>query len=357
MTKYREVEDPRRLARFSRQLTAKIRSQLPVRRKKTVGYPSGRAEVFVNFASEHGEDVLWWSSELSPNGEAYVNLIGRGNPDSSAYLLIDLQFNVPVKKFGRSHGGAFVEHIETGAVILSHRGIVTRGKSRVKRDALFLETTEELSLVATSSGATRLFLVASLDSKRLIDDISSFSSEIRRSAAVVMEDGSRVGQRSLKEASQIDQKLVEYFDEFSGKRRLPSREEVVVEVRHGAVVRELMLQFQKSGEAMKSQQVDFAMKSRRHIMLFEVKTSIRPGDLYTAIGQLSLHGVAASEQFPRSEVRKVMVIPSGPSEVTCRRIESSLGIEILTYEWVGVRKVRFEAKKLTALLGATTRRH
>ena len=270
--------------------------------------------------------------------------------------MIDLQFNVPIKQFGRRHGGAFVEDIQSGEIVLTHRGIVTRGMSRVRKDALFREAAATTTLVETSQGATPLFLVASLKSPQLMEDITGFAAEIRRAADAVMtqeaaeavtskQAGTRTQPRS------IDGRLGDYFEEFCGKRTLPRREAVIIEVRHGRVVQHLRSQLDEAGTALKSQQVDLAILKRDTVLLFEVKTSVSPTDLYTAIGQLTLHSLAAQEQFPRAMVRKILVIPEAPNAQLRKRMEEGLGIEVLAFRWNDGVRVEFKKAVLDALHG------
>lgn len=193
----------------------------------------------MNFEPGVGDDLLWWSSEKSENGEAMINLIGRGNPEASAHLLIDLQFNVPIKKFGRSHGGTFLQDVESGAVLLAHRGIVTRGKSRVPKDLLFGEASIKTTSVVTEKGEIDLLLVASLDSENLLEDLSSFAREMRRAAETVMGGAGHSKKPAVKAGAELDARLGAYFEEFSGKRRISRRQAVIFEVRHGSVVKEL----------------------------------------------------------------------------------------------------------------------
>ena len=339
---YKEIDDVRELERHSDNLTKLLRRQLTRRVRHSVGFPGGREELDVNFERGAEDGLLWWSSERSGSREAIINLIGRGHPDQSGYLLIDLQFNVPIKKFGRSHGGAFVEHVESGAILLAHRGIVTRGKSRVPKDQLFQEANAHTTRVVTKAGEIDLFLVASLDSENLLEDIATFSQEMRRAAAAVMDGGVQSTRGKVASGAEIDSKLKDYFDEFSGKRRIPGRRAAIVAVRHGHVVSELKKVLLGTGRLLKSREVDFAIRKPKEVWIFEVKTSVRPTDLYTAIGQLSLHALAAGDQFPGSRVRKILVVPSLPKPSVRRRFEDNLGIEIVTYSWVGVSRVKFE---------------
>jgi hypothetical protein len=105
------------------------------------------------------------------------------------------------------------------------------------------------------------------------------------------------------------------------------------------------------GTALKSQQVDLAIRKRDTVLLFEVKTSVSPADLYTAIGQLSLHSLAVQDQFRRAKVRKILVIPEVPDTQLRKRMEEGLGIEVLAFRWKDGVGVEFEEAVLDALHG------
>ncbi|MDT8840012.1 hypothetical protein ParKJ_21520 [Paraburkholderia fungorum] len=350
---FQEIEDVQELAKLSDMLTARISRQARYKRTRVVGYPSGKAEFPVNFESKNGSAVLWWSSKPSDDGEAIINLIGTGDPDSSRLLLIDLQFNVPIRRFARRHGGAFVRELESGAVLLAHRGIVTRGKSRVPRESLLAETSATTSGVTSSAGLLELFLVASLDSSTLLHDIANFSQEIRRAAEVVMDGGeSAVSDKPpYSNRAAFDTGLGEYFDEFSGRRTLPSRDAVIVLVRHGSVVRQLSEALKRTGRVYKSALVDLAVVTKDAAYLFEVKTSTDTASVYMAVGQLSIHAIALAKQFAGKAVHKVMVVPGSPPHSIRERLQDELAIKVLSYEWNRAGPVTFSPVDLRSIVG------
>lgn len=351
MPVFEEIEDVKELGRLSNELTRKISGQARLHKTKTIGYPSGRFDTRVHFAEREGDNVLWWAAHTSEDGEASINLIGRGDPAGSDYLLIDLQFNVPIRNFRRSHGGAFVRDVESGAIYLAHRGIVTRGNSRVKKDLLLAETSATTTRVHGSKGLVQLFLVAAVDSDSLLGDISTFAQEIRRAAASVM-DGNAAGETSrtiLSTEKELDDTLGEYFEEFSGKRRLPARQEAVVLVRHGGVVHQLANEVKHLGSLRKSKLIDLAVVADECAYIFEVKTSLDTTSIYTAIGQLCVHALPMAKLYGVKQVRKIMVIPGAPSTRIRDGLYKHTGIEILSYKWFGQnrRSVVFDPNSLT----------
>lgn len=127
--------------------------------------------------------------------------------------------------------------------------------------------------------------------------------------------------------------------EFIGKTTYrPPADDVVADRRHGVVVQEL-----------KARSVSLGMKFGNDFLrdgywlnkdgsirvLFEVKTRIARRDIYTAVGQLLLHG-AAEQRTPKL----VMLAPGMPNEETSRYL-SKLGIQVMPYTMEG-EAVSFE---------------
>jgi hypothetical protein len=347
MSSFQEIEDVRDLRKHSEELMQKIAIQAPYRKNKAVGYPSGRSTLPINFELKSGADVLWWSNSLSNDKETMFNLIGHGDPDTNGFLLIDLQFNVPIKSFGRRQGGAFVREIESGTVFLAHRGIVTRGKSRVPKSELFAATSMTPISVSSSAGPIELFLVTPLNSKNLFHDIATFAQEIRAAAGAIMEPTAEEAQaRPFKIRPDFDTKLGEYFNEFCGSRSLPQRVSTIVVVRHGNVVTQLAEILSSFGKVYKSKLVDLALVSKNSAHLFEIKTSTDPTSIYTAIGQLSIHGIALANQFAGKQIHKVLVVPTTLSVLMRKKLENDLAIQIIEYKWHNPKTVIFNSSDM-----------
>ena len=333
MRTLQEIEDVTEINRLAKVLSGHIANKAALNQTMTVGYPSGRTDFPINFAKTSGEKVLWWSSMPTQGGETMINLVGRGNPNSAAYLMIDLQFNVPLLKFHRRVGGVFVRDAESGAVLLAHRGIVTRGKSRVPREGLLQETSATTHWVANNSGGAHLFLAAALESPTLMEDIATFAQEIRRAADAVMNGNEAPPNRDSTPSPSFDGRIREYFDEFTGNRILAPREATTVLVRHGGVVKALSRAMKNIGTAYKSKLVDLVIETPKQVIVFEIKTSLDTTSIYTAIGQLCVHSLALEKYFRRKQMRRVMVFPGLPPAQLRESLLSRLGIEVLAFDW------------------------
>ncbi|ANH66662.1 hypothetical protein ABE85_02140 [Mitsuaria sp. 7] len=81
--------------------------------------------------------------------------------------------------------------------------------------------------------------------------------------------------------------------------------------------------------------VDLACLRKDEILLFEVKTSSTTTNVYTAVGQLQLHGQSISSEF-NLKIRRLMVLPELPRADFIRNMPA-LGIELVTFERVDGR--------------------
>lgn len=322
-------------------MNSNLKKELSHRQNRVIGYPSGYFEANVRFASSSGQKVSWWHGGISPNNFAFMNLIGRGDPESSRSLNIDLQFNIPIKKFSRTHGGVFIQDISSGTVVLGHRGIVTRGKSRVPRDLLLSEAniTMETVLSDVNPGSADVLFVAPLNKSGLAKDIREFAIEVRRAASLVMESDhqqnmSNSSNRSATSQKNLNKILGEYFDEFSGKRTFNRKAgQVTMDCRHGEIVKSLRKTLREHGKQYKSQAIDLAVETLNKIMLYEVKTSRDTQSIYTGIGQLYVHGAALTREYTNKRLERILVLPSVSGDSNNARICKELGIKLVSFNY------------------------
>lgn len=342
---YLEMTDLREIQAAQSTLSKQLIKELPYKKNRTIGYPSGYFKTEVRFADKKGENISWWVGTLHKSGQ-YINLFGRGNPDASNTLLIDLQFNFSNKKFTRSHGGVFIKHIQTGQIALGHRGIVTRGKSRVPREIL-LQEADVSPLQVTSNvrpGSVDVLMVTPVDKTGLITDIRNFTIEIRRAASLVMGPdyrGLQARKNNTSRSSFLDGALKDYFDEFMGattSNRVGGQ--VTMDCQHGTIVRALRDKFIVQGTPYKSQAIDLVVETESNVLLFEIKTGANTQSIYTAIGQLYIHGAALARRFPKKPVIRYLVLPIAPEEKVYKSVLRELGIHLMPFKMAS-RKVIF----------------
>lgn len=134
-----ELTDTEEIKQAQLQMSAKLKKHFPHVQEREIGWPSGHFSAQVRFSKSNGADTAWWYTGSSDDKQTEYNLFGRGNPEELRMLLIDLQFNIPVKTFNRRQGGVFIQDVGSGKTLLGHRGIVTRGRSRVPCELLIQE--------------------------------------------------------------------------------------------------------------------------------------------------------------------------------------------------------------------------
>ncbi len=262
--------------------------------------------------------------------------MGHGTPgDLKTTLFIDVQFNFPAT-FRRDQGGAFLRQVESGKIVLAHRGIVTLGKGRFPKDRLFDAMAASVCEAATSKGTKEFLLIAELDSKTLIEEISAFSSQLRtvlRDYKADSASAAAVGGNtplSRQDASAFG-KLGDYFDEFSGKRRAYKARKVQADCHHGLVVAALEQALRDNAHTQKSREIDLVALRSDTTLLVEVKTSADPQSVYTAIGQLSVHAPRVAQIFSQKTVAKVVVLPEQPMAQLGEILGKHLGIKVILY--------------------------
>jgi hypothetical protein len=327
-------------------LFSQLEKELPYKRNRIIGYPSGYFEAEVRFVDDKGDDTSWWLGKkykLNKDRTVYCNFFGHGNPETTDTLLIDLQFNFPYEKFTRSHGGVFIKDLQTGKVFLGHRGIVTRGKSRVRRDLLLQEADVTSKRISSSAkpGYVNVLMVTPIHKTGIIGDIRDFAAEIRRAASVVMESNQHSSTHLIRTRlglSFFDEDLKHYFDEFMGTTTANrSGGQINMDCSHGIIVRALKNKFVKLGTPYKSQTIDLVIETKDKILLFEIKTSFYSQSIYTGIGQLCVHSAVLSRRFPDREVVRYLVMPIDTKDDVQHKILQELGINLMPYKMVNQR--------------------
>lgn len=331
MAEYTEIEDPKKLNHLNRILSSKLKSVLGYSETRTIGYPQGSFRAEVRFLSSNGDGVFWWAGKPSKNNTVSQNFFGHGKPGNNASLNIDVQFNLPVRKFSRKLGGAFLRHIPTDTVILAHRGHVTRGHGPIPKSALFAEMAATLREADTSYGVHEFLLIGELESPALVNDIDGFSRELRRTVKAIKSKSVGGFEAPRKTPTLLPKTLREYFDEFSGQRYLKERRNTVADCYHGTVVRALRDAFVESGDIFKTREIDLVVRAAKKAFIFEVKTSTNMQSIYTAIGQLFVYAPVVARHVGDIPLIKVIVLPEHPIKPLYSTLTDDLGISVLTF--------------------------
>jgi hypothetical protein len=340
MKNWNEVTNPVEIARLAQQLKKRLRLNTDPGGRFRIGYPNGRFEAGVRLAPGNSRERLWVFSGREEKNDDFFTLIGRYTPNQPSPLLIDLQFNFPIRQFGRRKGGAFVKD-QSGRVFLAHRGIVTKGNARIKKADL-LRHLSWPKVVAVDSDIKpyklELLLVAELGDNRLVDKIRRFAGAMRDAATMAALQGKqakgtgkKVAKNRQRETS-LDLILSKCRDEFTGTRIVKRTKSVTMKWEHGKVVRALRRALSDSGEKLDCKATDLVIRRRTYIDLFEVKTSSSSQSIYTAIGQLIFNGSLLKRLFPAHSIRRFLVMPASVKHDERQQLCKALGFELITFK-------------------------
>lgn len=335
---YKEIDDITEILKLNTQLGKRLHKVLPYSEERTIS----RTNRKIYFNKSSGNDVFWWANwESDKRGK--INFWGHGTPgDEKTLLNIDVQFNFPAE-FNRNKGGAFLRHVESGKIILAHRGFVTWENGRFPKAPLFAAMASRVCVATTSAGIKEFLLIGELESMTIVEDISNFSSHLRQVLRDhTTENASTNGidektPKSHQETAAFG-KLRDYFDEFSGKRQAYVPKTTQADSHHGSVVAALKQALNGNASIFKSLEIDLVVERTKSVLLFEVKTSADTQSVYTGIGQLTVHEPRVVQIFSKKAI-KVLVLPEPPKAKLGEILTTCLAIKVIVY--AKPEKIRF----------------
>lgn len=274
--------------------------------------------------------------EEGVSGPRYINSFGLYDAKSED-LSITVEINAYVNGLGRRVSGFYAKNIETGRVYLMHTGGIRGGTTGQGKYAFLTWRNQKLTKVIDSEGTVEFAVIVMAISGahalepalRYVDDVAEFKRRLRS------------GELETKGFSNKVSKLRAYYEEGSGRRKGTRQSDLDYVSRHGLIVSALKTWLEKknklkSKQFVKNQYIDLAVVVKKSISkLYEVKTSSSRQDIYTAIGQLSVHsGTSGCERF--------MVLPDEnklPSDIL--KALKRINISVIRYTVSG-KKIHFK---------------
>lgn len=216
-------------------------------------------------------------------------------------------------------GGALVVDREAGVVFLAHSGRIG-GESVGSTDA-FIRTFDTVILTARKKQKAYT-IISDIEDPQLNERIAAF---VTATAAFKSKRGVKGGSGSTRTLT---------GDEYAGKIRYRRRGYVASVRLHGRVQQYLRRALATMGIAGLQRDVnrDLYVKRDGLDVLFEIKTGATPYDVYTAVGQLMIHGSG-------NATSRILVAPRLPASMS-EKIRS-LGIGTIAYREVG-KSIEFE---------------
>lgn len=298
---YMLIEDKASIAEAQAALEATIRHGLPKRVVRDIGYPGGTLlGARVSTDNRH----WYWASDQkdsqNPRRLNWFGLVGRRTG-------IEITVEMNTTYVGRNNfvGGFFGRNMHTGEVYLFHSARVGGGTKGVKKEAFLAWARHDLVNVYDQTGSSREGVLvmpvrgtsAAQTGMRYVDSVADFKRAVRE------------GRINTEEFREREQQYRDYYKEGRGRRRSKGRTAALDYVsRHGEVVDALEAWRRADGLAhgeriVKNVLIDLGVQTRGVLTeVYEVKTSIDRSDVYTAIGQLTVHA-------GRGTCKRVFVLP------------------------------------------------
>lgn len=287
-----------------------------------IGYPGGNQSSRVYWAEDLG---IWFVWDVIAKSR-YWNAFGTWNPRQNKMVPICCEINFPLSGIDRRISGAVAED-ERGRSILVHRGQIGGGRKGVGAELFWKHFEGKTPIVVDGDRETKLALVGSIESARLLRQIEFFVREVERIKALAQPpDDQDSPENDRGESVEIE----DIGEEFEGTKTYTVTRQIDAACDHGIIVNHLRRRLREQGYSTgKDVFRDLYVHRKGHITsLFEVKPDTSTTSIYGAVGQLLIHGIVLA-----SQPKLVFVAPEELSVQTRSKLKK-IGIGVLGYRWV-----------------------
>ena len=279
---------------------------------------------------------FWVSTDISSDSlRCAYNTFGK-YIDGEKGLQITVEINVPIEDNSKRYSGFFAIDDVSNEVYLMHDAAIGGGRKGIGRNQFLSWLGPELEEVSDTKGFIRpAIVVTSIHSKSIGNNLERFVQ-----AVFDFKDGISTGQ--IKPDEDSANTYADYFKEYSGTKKGIRASTFEYISWHGAIVHALQKQLRKrisededfEGKSIvKNRFIDLGIQNneKRLIELYEVKTSADRNSIYTAIGQLLVHGYGAD-----LNIKRFLVLPQ----------QRNLSKDIMkTLDALNVAIIRFKLNK------------
>ena len=320
------IESKREIAKSQRKLEATIKRTLKRNTVKNIGHLGGT--VFDAKVATDGHYWFWSSDHRHPDvpNPRRLNWFGLLRDDSSLHISVEV--NTAYEGRNDQVAGFFARDTVTDILYLLHSGRIGGGQKGIGKAAFLAWGGLRLIEVVDSTGGIREGVpVMPVESKgstrsavRYIDKVASFKRAVR------------TGSLDTPEFRKKKKELEDFYAEARGRRKGRRSARIDYLSRHGDVVDALhawrnSTPLPNRGRIGKNIYIDLGVAVGDNLTeVFEVKTSASRTDVYSAIGQVMVHGTG-------NNCRRVIVLPHENSLATdLKETLDRLGITLLTFE-------------------------
>ncbi|MGH7381119.1 MAG: hypothetical protein ACREKR_02685 [Candidatus Methylomirabilales bacterium] len=320
------LESKDEIAKAQRKLETSIRRDLNKRATRNIGYPGGMTPDAKVYTDGH---YWFWSEDCDDTEETNprrLNWFGLFREDGD--LQISVEINTPYEGRNDRVAGFFARDNDTGSTYLLHSGRVGGGRKGVgKRKFLAWSDQRLRDVVDSSGGILHGVLVMPIEGTATTRSVVRYIDTIARFKQAV-----RAGETDSREFQRKQKLFDDFYPESRGRRKGKRSGEIDYLSRHGDIVDALYTwrrsrAVQKGCRLVKNALIDLGVAVGRELVeVYEVKSATARSDVYSAIGQLMVHGNAP-------DCRRVIVLPKGePIAVDLADALKRLGILLLKFK-------------------------
>lgn len=285
------LEGKNEIKKAQRKLNSIFEAEFKHSRTKNIGFPSGK---LLNKVVRTNGTHYYRSSEYSGSEVTtprWINSFGSYNKDGD--LSITVEINVVLKGRGKTTAGFFARNTENNKIYLFHNGGIGGGMKGVSKEHFLAWSDLELERAECTDGSFRHGVLI-----MPVDQSGSASQAVHYMKIVAnFKQAVRSGEMGTKAFKEKLDKYYEYYDEPSGRRKGKRSKHIDYISRHGEIVRGVMNWREKQplpngGRIVKNKFIDLGVSVDEQLVeLYEIKTSSSLTNVYSAIGQLFVHGI------------------------------------------------------------------
>lgn len=326
---YSLLESEAEITSAQRKLEAAIRQSFKRNATVNIGYPGGTerdAKVITD-----GRHWFWPADQQARNrtNPHRLNWFGLMPQAGVTRVVASVEINTPHEGKNNRVGGFFGRDNDSGRVYLFHSARVGGGTKGVSKEPFLTWSGHRLVEVFDASGKPREGVLvipieglgAARPAVRYVDSIAGFKLAVREDKT------------STKAFLARQSRLRAFYGEAHGRRQGRRSSKIDYVSRHGEVVQALHDWRQATGlrtgqHLFNDVLIDLGLATRSDqlVEVYEVKTSVDRQSVYTAIGQLFVHG-----DMPNC--KRVMVLP-GQDELSpdLAKALKRNGVELMRYD-------------------------
>lgn len=317
------VDNGTEITRLQKQMVTVFKNHKPEYIRAIVGSPGGAFSAQFMYFEAHD---FWVVSEESDN--RYWNGFGIGRPIAERNNSIACEINFPYDGINRRIAGVWGK--DADQIILLHRGKIGGGRKGIGKNLFFDKYRGEDTIILDGDIENNLALIGSLNSKHFLQQVANFVHEVHRIKRLTEVIPEVIDEKE--EENEASEFGFDFKEEGYGRRRYSRKEEIEAFSNHGIIINALARQLTIRGFAVGNDRKRdlYTVKGSQIDRIFEAKTDLSNGSVYSAVGQVLIYSVEKG----LDKNQKILVLPE-KLKAPAEHIIGKLGLDILYFNFEG----------------------